>query len=1599
MDNAPPVQGLSIATATPSPRSFSVRNLIRRDTVQNANDQPKGALGLTTLHNPGTNSVCDLVFVHGLNGGSQSTWCRGRDDSFFWPKEWLPKDESFRDVRIHTFGYASGLGRESVLNVHDFATSLLVAIQDAPSIPHGEKAPLVLVGHSMGGLVIKRAYILGRQIPIYESVVSRICAMFFLATPHQGADIANTLDRILSLVPGSRPFVKDLLPHSPVLQAINEEFPRYCSDLQLFSFFETRPMNYGVSNGLIVEKHCAVMNYPNERRTYLDANHRDAARFTSLEDSCYLTVRNAIATLIGSLRRKSSGASQDIGQERLVALGKLLGVVDAPDDDIVMLNTRRLQGAGDWLLEKPLFREWRDAHSSRLMWLRGRPGAGKSFLAGNVVNHLRESGHDVSSFFFSSGSEFFSSGSENRSTASAFLRTMAYQMAILHPEMLTTIADILDRKDSVVDKVDHKAIWRQVFISGILKTKLDRPQYWVIDAMDECTASSEVIYYLMKAQEFWPLCIFVTSRNSFEPSLNSTNPGLEVLSVSISDEDSNKDIGLFLRTNIDFLPASTPDAKQEMADQILQHSRGCFLWANLMLTELRQVQTASEIQMVLASNPMDMTDLYTKILANMSKAKYGKELAKAILTWATCSFRPITTDELHVAAQMDVNDTISDIEKSISSCCGNLVFIDSRKRLQLIHLTAKEFLMGKKLDSEFAVDRAAGHTRLAIVCLKALTRNQPQGLARSRTSFRREPKSARTPFLNYASDFLFQHLFQVKSSNDEILVLVAKFLGSPSILDWIEHIATHSELHKVYQAGKNLLSLLGRRAKHTSPLDHHRERLILERWGNDLIHLVPRFSRRMMDSPSSIHHLIPPFCPPASVIYQQFHMPHRGLNVQGLNATSWDDCLSTINYPTGALPFSSAAGLGLFAIGLSNGRVVLYDDVIFQEHMEFDHGEPIWSLRFGENKRLLASAGAKTVRIWNLDTATEVHKIPGKAMIISMAFTSSDNTLAIVTKNNRLMYFSMVEGCLRDEPTDWTRGFAEEGLDFHMRQPMMAAVSSEQNLLAIIYRGEDLILWDIEEDRLHDVYEKETGSRENGSSKIAAGSTTVKAVAFSKAADTSLVAVTYTDGDLVIYDTYNGAVVEISRAQNAMVLCSSTDGRTLGGGDTMGNVTLYDFETLRTLYRISFANNFIMTKSLAFTQDGQRLIDVRAPQCRVWQPTVLLRQDDINEEISDTVSFLSSPPEVEYRPLDAVSITSILCVKPRGASGSFVFCGKEDGSLHVYDISVAHQSQEIFTQTANTPITEIYFDDDTGTLTCGDQVGRVTSRKVSRSQSQWEVAEPHAHVKLDSKIVQVLSSGRHSRLLVSTEEKDAVWGDGANDCTASLPGSRQRRWIAHGTDTDCLIRWADLNVELRDWSSLNLLQSVDLPDISSSAWPLFDQVISLNNPKYFATRTKAGTIDNRTSPGSHSNILIWNYEDFSPFGPVGPVCSLGSLTSAIEVIVGVYGKRLVYLDSSFWVCSMNITDALKAPVRHFFIPNDWLSLVNSFILDIGLAGEIMFAKQSELAVIKRGLETTESGTRFKLWRKNDMMPRGQSQGLPSRQSPSVLRGGSARIIT
>ena len=121
-------------------RSFFSRALTRRSGDVDSSEKTKGSHGLNNLYKPFSGSaIADLVFVHGLGGGSRSTWTKSGDPALYWPKEWLPEDDAFQDVRIHSFGYDSDWTKGSTLGIQDFAKTLLGSILDCPHIPRGSK--------------------------------------------------------------------------------------------------------------------------------------------------------------------------------------------------------------------------------------------------------------------------------------------------------------------------------------------------------------------------------------------------------------------------------------------------------------------------------------------------------------------------------------------------------------------------------------------------------------------------------------------------------------------------------------------------------------------------------------------------------------------------------------------------------------------------------------------------------------------------------------------------------------------------------------------------------------------------------------------------------------------------------------------------------------------------------------------------------------------------------------------------------------------------------------------------------------------------------------------------------------------------------------------------------------------------------------------------------------------------------------------------------------------------------------------------------------------------------------------------------------------
>lgn len=266
-------------------------------------DDPKGPLGLNLLHSP-SEPLIDFIFVHGLGGGSRKTWSKTSSVTHYWPQEWLPKDPAFKNVRVHSFGYNSdwAKGKDNCLNIHHFGKSLLGEMSTSPYLGNAD-TPIVLIGHSMGGLVIKKAYMLARQDVVYESLTKQIHTIYFLATPHRGSDSAKLLNNILQIAYSSHTYVADLERGSGAIQSINDEFRKHSADIDLWSFYETQKLNRGVFSTLIVDPESATLGYREERQMPMNADHRSICKFETPTDRNYITLRNAFVFTINSIFR------------------------------------------------------------------------------------------------------------------------------------------------------------------------------------------------------------------------------------------------------------------------------------------------------------------------------------------------------------------------------------------------------------------------------------------------------------------------------------------------------------------------------------------------------------------------------------------------------------------------------------------------------------------------------------------------------------------------------------------------------------------------------------------------------------------------------------------------------------------------------------------------------------------------------------------------------------------------------------------------------------------------------------------------------------------------------------------------------------------------------------------------------------------------------------------------------------------------------------------------------------------------------------------------------------------------------------------------
>ncbi|KAI1452950.1 hypothetical protein F4805DRAFT_445289 [Annulohypoxylon moriforme] len=251
----------------------------------------------------------DICFVHGLAGDRIRTWDwvdSNSKETHCWPTEFLSQDaeEDHLNVRILSYGYKSFAPTPEYLtqrtlyrHSQSLLSELAVVRKDCPD------RPLIFVGHSLGGVVIKSALIFSSQDPNPELLAVSVSTtgIVFLGTPHH--ETMSTLDQLkwprmlASIVEltkvGNPSLVKHLEMQSLSLQSRLQPFKALSDNIYIVSYYEESPTT---TSNTIVPKPSARLQY-GDKVDIIHASHRDMCRFNSRENPDYQKVSHELMRL------------------------------------------------------------------------------------------------------------------------------------------------------------------------------------------------------------------------------------------------------------------------------------------------------------------------------------------------------------------------------------------------------------------------------------------------------------------------------------------------------------------------------------------------------------------------------------------------------------------------------------------------------------------------------------------------------------------------------------------------------------------------------------------------------------------------------------------------------------------------------------------------------------------------------------------------------------------------------------------------------------------------------------------------------------------------------------------------------------------------------------------------------------------------------------------------------------------------------------------------------------------------------------------------------------------------------------------------------
>lgn len=1227
-------------------------------------------------------------------------------------------------------------------------------------------------------------------------------------------------------------------------------------------------------------------------------------------------------------------------------------------------------GSCQWLIKSDGFNTWLDSsdRTNRVLWLTGLPGTGKSTLAAKAADHIQRSLECQFHFLLESH--------PIKRSAAYCMRVIAYQMASEHPDFAERLLRLHQDTQFTAVSQSFQVIWETIFENIVFQMDFGSTLYWVIDGLDEADTPVLLVRHLIQIQSRNPIKVLLLSRPKRE--LTSL-VGSRVNSVSIEPiliEHTMADIQSFVSSaTSEVLPQDSRHLQGLVVAQIANRAEGSFLWTRLALDSLwDNWHTQTDIDTALGKIPHDMKALYERMIGNVkSQPARHQEIAFRVLTWASCAFRPLTVAELDSALRPEFDGFVN-LGETVVQICGQFIRVD-HEVISLIHSTARQFLLHPSNGTAAVVGLHVGHDHLARVCLQYLCHDSwRQILARvsevrkSTVHDRLDPLYGEFPFLKYAMNHWAYHVRHANVDSPELLLNLRLFCNK-YMLQWIQAMALSSNMAAIPKAAQYLKKWLRERRKRASLGLNMEESAFLARWATDLIRVVGTFGTNLLQSPSSIHRHIPPFCPENSVISQTYNNQENPLIcVEGLSTDSWDDKLAQL--ALGQEEMASAIRCGtiyFFTLTSHSGTVVVWHIETCEELRRLCHNEWVMRMEINRSGSLVATAGRFTYRVWDPASGQQLHVLDKDypARPISLAFAKADTELLVGYDDCAVISYNI-------ESSKHTRIFQAPGQNASLGNcARFLALSPDHTKVAIGFRGRPVVVWELAEApistsrsaiRMADKDRLENGEDVYNSPEIVRWKP-----------DSSVIYILYQDTQLLVWNLIDDTQAEFDQTE-AREMSLNVDGTLLLTSSNSGSISVWGLPKFNLVYRLH-CDGFV--RDLAFGSDAQRIYDVRGSGCNVWAPDALIGSDEPEREETASSCDGSYLSEVPSEPVIAEDqsqggrITALAC----DSEDEFFCCGRDDGSVTIHDMVGGAKVRKVCNHSTTSDVIAIEWSSSRRLIASADDSGKIIVKRLRiKPDGKWAVY-PLLDLRVGEAILQILFSSDEACLLISTESSDRLWDvkKKAEVCKRRHGSRSMRKWLNHPTEQSQLLQVTASRVGLHRWESLSPMpmsvgKQVDEPAVASAdagrvspgsstgspgATERLRNIVQSSTHHFLLYEVMPVRTINRRSPGARVELV--DMRDLKPRREGGDNLKRKTLEGLGQEgwqLLGNFRDRVVFLDSKNWICTCNIGWDMGSVKRHFFFPREWISDTTSQVLILSRQGTLLCARNGEVAIVR-----------------------------------------------